>query len=188
MNTYDKDNVSLEPFYCHSETSCSEKNDSSMICSSQRDSNDFAESKTSTKNIGKHMILDISGIKNMKLLENLSELSSMFDNICIKHNFTVLSRVHHEFIPIGITFLYLLSESHISFHSYPENCACFIDIFTCRLYPDNSVYNDIYSEIIQKFDADIFSRKMTIDRSIIEIKKNEVFDVDNSSDADCIIM
>ena len=129
----------------------------------------------SFKKIGKHIILDISSIKNMELLEDVSGLYAMFDNICNNQEFNVLNRLHHQFQPHGITLLYLLAESHISFHSYPENAACFIDIFTCRTYDNDDVYNEIFNYIVRELDAGICSRKLIIDRTI---SSSAVDDVD----------
>lgn len=130
---------------------------------------------SSSKKIGKHIILDISSIKNMELLEDVSGLYAMFDNICNNQKFNVLNRLHHQFQPRGITLLYLLAESHISFHSYPENAACFIDIFTCRTYDNDNVYNEIFNYIVRELDAGVCSRKLIIDRAI---SSSAVDDVD----------
>ena len=42
-----------------------------------------------------------------------------------------LETSRHAFPPHGFTALMLLSESHASIHTYPENRACFVDLFTC---------------------------------------------------------
>lgn len=41
----------------------------------------------------------------------------------------------------GYTLVLLLSESHASIHTYPENDSCFIDIFTCgrECEPDKAI-------------------------------------------------
>jgi len=36
-----------------------------------------------------------------------------------------------RFEPVGLTAIYLLSESHVSVHTYPEQRSLFFDAFTC---------------------------------------------------------
>lgn len=44
---------------------------------------------------------------------------------------TVLDYVWHQFDPHGVTCLVLLSESHLSIHTWPEKGSAAVDIFTC---------------------------------------------------------
>jgi S-adenosylmethionine decarboxylase len=44
---------------------------------------------------------------------------------------TILGEESHKFSPQGFTGLLLLSESHISIHTYPERGYAAIDVFTC---------------------------------------------------------
>jgi S-adenosylmethionine decarboxylase proenzyme len=43
----------------------------------------------------------------------------------------VIQTISKKFEPQGVTILCLLSESHISIHTYPELGNCYVDIFTC---------------------------------------------------------
>lgn len=102
---------------------------------------------------GKHMICDIKEIKNHLLLNDINLIKSFFDEICEKYNYTILHKTEHKFTPQGITVLYMLSESHISIHTFPEHNYAAMDIYTCRIYENNDVYKEIYKEIIARFDA-----------------------------------
>ena len=44
---------------------------------------------------------------------------------------TVLKVNTHKFLPHGVTGVVLLSESHITFHTWPEFKYLALDIFTC---------------------------------------------------------
>ena len=44
---------------------------------------------------------------------------------------TVCDMMAKRFEPQGVTVLALLSESHASLHTYPEDGSIFIDVFTC---------------------------------------------------------
>ena len=49
---------------------------------------------------------------------------------------TVLNTVSHQFEPQGVTAVTLLSESHISIHTWPEKAMAVCDIFTCGDHTD----------------------------------------------------
>ena len=44
---------------------------------------------------------------------------------------TVLNYQWHQFEPHGVTALVLLSESHLSIHTWPEKGSAAVDVFTC---------------------------------------------------------
>ena len=102
---------------------------------------------------GKHMICDIKGIKNDKALNNVNDLIIMLQHICSENNFDILQQTHYEFDPIGCSILFLLSESHLSIHTFPEKNHMSFDIYTCRQYKDNAVYNEIFQYLINILDA-----------------------------------
>jgi len=114
---------------------------------------------------GKHMICDIKNITNHTLLSTPDLIKTMLDNICKKYKYTILQKSTHIFQPQGFTAIYLLSESHISIHTFPENNYAAIDIYTCRQYPDNQVYLEIYDYLIEQFQADKTQQPIIIDRN-----------------------
>ena len=69
---------------------------------------------------GKHLICDFKNITNTKLLNDKLGLKLLCKNLCIEHNFTILGEIDHEFHPQGCSFVFLLSESHLSVHTFPE--------------------------------------------------------------------
>ena len=99
---------------------------------------------------GKHLICDFKNITNTKLLNSKLELKLMCKNTCIENNFTILGEVDHEFYPQGCSFIFLLSESHLSVHTFPEKNHLAFDLYTCRQYEDNSVYVNIYLDLCEK--------------------------------------
>lgn len=102
---------------------------------------------------GKHMILDIKEIKNKGLLIDFSKMMEILDHLCNIHQFTVLQKVSHKFEPVGYTLLYLLSESHISIHTFPERDYIAFDIYTCRQYSSNQVYDEIHAYLVDILGA-----------------------------------
>jgi len=102
---------------------------------------------------GKHMICDFKGIKNKVLLNDYNELNNILKQICIDFDFQILQECKYKFDPIGCSILFLLSESHISIHTFPEKNHMSFDIYTCRQYKDNTDYNKIYNYLMNKLDA-----------------------------------
>lgn len=99
------------------------------------------------------MICDIEEIRNTDLLNSMSGIRAMIDVICEKHAFTVLGVLEHQFEPQGCSLVYLLSESHISIHTFPEKNYVAMDIYTCRDYLDNGLYEQLYAFLIDTFQA-----------------------------------
>ncbi len=102
---------------------------------------------------GKHMIIDLKEIKNDVLIHDLDKIKTLLDTICNKYDFSILNKSEHIFEPQGLTILYLLSESHLSVHTFPERKYIAIDLYTCRDYKDNAVYEEIYDFLIECFQA-----------------------------------
>lgn len=114
------------------------------------------------KSAGKHMICDIKKIKNMELLNDSIKLNEMLEFICRYYNFNVMDKVEKIFEPQGCTILYLLSESHLSIHTFPEKNFLSFDLYTCRIYEDNKEYFEILDFLIDHLKADPIETKCTI--------------------------
>jgi S-adenosylmethionine decarboxylase proenzyme len=116
------------------------------------------------KSSGKHMICDFKGIKNTNLLNNINELDNLLKDICQNYDFQILNEVQYNFQPIGCSILFLLSESHISIHTFPERNHMSFDIYTCRQYDNDNDYNNIFNFLINKLEASIESKQVIINR------------------------
>ena len=114
------------------------------------------------KSSGKHMICDFKGITNTQLLNDCSELNNMLKEICKKYDFQILNKVQHIFEPIGCSILFLLSESHLSIHTFPEKNHMSFDIYTCRQYTDNTAYNEIFDFLVNQLKASETESKCNI--------------------------
>ena len=114
----------------------------------------MSESHFSYVSTGKHMICDLTNIRNMIHLESMEFMHELLIQICNKYNFNVLTKTEHQFEPRGLTILYMLSESHISIHTFPEKRYLAFDIYTCRDYDDDSVYMEIYEMLVNWFRCD----------------------------------
>lgn len=103
---------------------------------------------------GKHMICDLTNIRNSLHLESIGKMHELLEDICQQYDFTILTRSAYQFEPQGITVLYMLSESHISIHTFPEKRYLAFDIYTCRDYDDDTVYEAIYDKLVRWFQCD----------------------------------
>lgn len=122
---------------------------------------------------GKHLIYDIQNIKNTSLLNNPAELKNVLLHICNKYNFTILNTVQHIFSPEGYSLIFLLSESHITIHTFPEKNYISFDMYTCREYTNNDVYNEIHVYLKDILDSSEKSPFIIIDRYFeIDVQNN----------------
>ena len=101
----------------------------------------------------------------MEALHDLTVLKTMCKNICNAHNYIVLGELAHTFHPEGISILYLLSESHMSIHTFPEKRFISFDLYTCRQYENNNEYIEIYNTILELLDASKDSSLKIVERS-----------------------
>jgi S-adenosylmethionine decarboxylase len=113
---------------------------------------------------GKHMICDFKDIKNIELLNNSSRLNIVLKEICKTYNFQILNETQYNFQPIGCSIIFLLSESHISIHTFPEKNHMAFDIYTCREYKDNNDYINIFNFLIDTLQASRDSKCEIINR------------------------
>jgi S-adenosylmethionine decarboxylase len=95
-------------------------------------------------------------------LNDAKKLKKILREIAKVCKLTVLRTSTHQFEPYGVTSLFLLSESHLSIHTWPEHGKFAMDVYSC---------NDNYSEM----DIESIIRKyLPVEHIQVEIK-NRVF-------------
>lgn len=80
--------------------------------------------------MGKHYLLNLYGCP-FKLLDDPAILTDLLENAAYASGAQVIQSIHKRFKPQGVTVLTLLSESHISIHTWPEDGNAAVDVFTC---------------------------------------------------------
>lgn len=111
--------------------------------------------------VGKHILLDLFEVSE-KTFEKIykANFENFNDFICkiIKTNGATLlnSNVNHFNERGAFTALYLLAESHISIHTWPEHNYIAIDIFTCG----DSNTQEIANEIKKYFESKKITEKL----------------------------
>jgi S-adenosylmethionine decarboxylase len=93
------------------------------------------------KIIGKHLTVDMYGC-SFELLNNLDFIKNAMVTAVQEANMTMLEFSSYKFEPQGLTALALLSESHMSIHTYPELGYAAVDVFTCGDHsrPDKAIH------------------------------------------------
>ena len=81
-------------------------------------------------NKGVHYLLDIENI-GFEILNNKDYLDSVCKETIKIGQMKLLDSKLHQFNPQGVTGIYLLSESHLSFHTWPEKNTISLDLYTC---------------------------------------------------------
>ncbi|MTV48730.1 adenosylmethionine decarboxylase [Heliobacillus mobilis] len=79
---------------------------------------------------GRHVAIDTWGV-DFEKLNNAAFLEQEMIKAAETAGATVLSSQKKQFDPQGATVLVLLSESHISIHTYPEKGFAALDCYTC---------------------------------------------------------
>lgn len=91
------------------------------------------------------------------LERDLTDLDVEHIKQVIEKNLTVVNKIEHKFTPQGETIVFILSESHFTLHTYPENRFISMDIYICNLDTDlKKIVHDIsvvvpFEKVDQKF-------------------------------------
>lgn len=80
--------------------------------------------------MGKHYLLNLYGCSFI-LLDDQEYLIKLLEAAANISGATVVDTIFKKFDPQGVTVLTLLSESHISIHTWPEKGEAAVDLFTC---------------------------------------------------------
>lgn len=85
---------------------------------------------------GSHIIIDITNIEDDSKIKFENDIIILLDNIVKVANLNVVSKCIYQFQPIGVTAVYVLAESHLSIHTFPEKGNVSMDLFTCSNLPN----------------------------------------------------
>ncbi|MEM6289969.1 MAG: adenosylmethionine decarboxylase [Myxococcota bacterium] len=80
--------------------------------------------------LGSHCVLELYDCP-AAVLDDVDAVLAALKTATDDAGATLLQLSHHRFAPQGLTALALLSESHISVHTWPERGYAACDVFTC---------------------------------------------------------
>ena len=79
---------------------------------------------------GTHVVAELSGCSS-DTLDNVLLLESILAEGITKAGATIVSKVTHKFSPTGTSIVFVLSESHLSIHTWPQEKYMALDCYTC---------------------------------------------------------
>ena len=80
------------------------------------------------KSVGRHLILELWGCRNLNSTEIVERALLDVVRAC---ELTLLDLNVYPFTPIGVTGVAVVSESHVMIHTWPEHGYAAVDVFTC---------------------------------------------------------
>lgn len=95
---------------------------------------------------GKTVIADLW----LNTLPQWGMLSLICEKALQASNMNVVQRIDHQFEPQGTTAVWILAESHMAIHTYPEANFIAIDVFTCGTEGDPG---GVIAEITERLDV-----------------------------------
>jgi S-adenosylmethionine decarboxylase len=109
-----------------------------------------------TLTISRHIIADITS-EDPFLLDDAELILEALTLAAKEAHATILKTAYHRFSPHGVTAFLLLSESHISIHTWPELNKAALDIYTCGDHTDPDAGLET---ILSRLRATCLSRQM----------------------------
>lgn len=116
--------------------------------------------------MGRHFIFELFGC-DRPILDDLRKIESALVTGAAEAGATVVGKVFHKFAPQGVTGVVIISESHISIHTWPEAGYAAVDIFTCSERTDPMKAFVAISALLKPTTTSV----VEIKRGIMEAKK-----------------
>ena len=92
--------------------------------------------------MGRHVISELWGC-DFEKLNNLVEIEQIFVDAALRSGAEVREVAFHKFAPQGVSGVVIISESHLTIHSFPEHGYASIDVYTCGDMDPNIAANYI---------------------------------------------
>lgn len=77
----------------------------------------------------RHSVVEGMGIEHGDLEHD--KLVGLLELFCENLGLHIVGRLHHQFVPHGKSIVFILEESHIGVHSWPERGYVHMDLVTC---------------------------------------------------------
>lgn len=96
---------------------------------------------------GRHVTMDLREVSFEKL-DNVEYLRSIMVEAVDRSGATIVGESFIRFHPQGVTGVLVLSESHLSIHTYPEEGFAAIDCYTCGTTVDPEIACDYLKAVL----------------------------------------
>jgi S-adenosylmethionine decarboxylase len=87
------------------------------------------------KALGKHLLAEFYDC-DQSILDNVSFVENEMNSAAIISGATVVESGFHRFLPHGVSGVVIVSESHLTVHTWPEYGYAAVDVFTCGDHVD----------------------------------------------------
>jgi S-adenosylmethionine decarboxylase len=88
------------------------------------------EGEMNMETMGRHVISELWGC-DLEKLNNMNFIEQTFVDAALKSGAEVREVAFHKFAPQGVSGVVIISESHLTIHSFPEHGYASIDVYTC---------------------------------------------------------
>jgi S-adenosylmethionine decarboxylase len=97
--------------------------------------------------MGRHVIAELWGCDSEKL-NDIGFIEQLFVEAALKAGAEIREVAFHKFAPHGVSGVVIISESHLTIHSFPEHGYASIDVYTCGDRIDPNVAANYISEAL----------------------------------------
>lgn len=99
--------------------------------------------------MGRHVIAELWDC-NTEKLNDMEYIERLFVDAALEAGAEVREVAFHKFAPYGVSGVVIISESHLTIHSFPEHGYASIDVYTCGNLDPNKASNYIAKELDAK--------------------------------------
>lgn len=103
---------------------------------------------------------------NIDILNDIELIERIFVNAALEAGAEIREVAFHQFAPHGVSGVVIISESHLTIHSFPEHGYASIDVYTCG----NKVDPIVAVEYIARSLESKVSEKIEIPRGMGPVK------------------
>lgn len=86
--------------------------------------------KRTMRTMGRHVIAELWDC-DLEKLNNVQFIEQTFVDAALRSGAEVREVTFHKFAPHGVSGVVIISESHLTIHSFPEHGYASIDVYTC---------------------------------------------------------
>ena len=106
-----------------------------------------------SQEFGKHYLIELSGC-NPDIISRVETVRDIFLEAAQRSKANVVNHFFHQFTPVGVSGVIVISESHFAVHTWPESSYAAADILSCGEM-DVQTAIDVLSERFQASKIDV---------------------------------
>lgn len=118
--------------------------------------------------LGIHYIIELYGCESKKL-DDLETIIQTLINSADIAGATIIGSKFHKFSPQGVSGVVVISESHLSIHTWPELGYAALDLYTCNLNMDISKAIEYIKSVFRPEETIV----KFLERGILNYKKRK---------------